>query len=102
MRDRGRRNSNERGSSRNRRARKQWLLATHGREIHMWFGAVKVWVAQCWECSTLVTYTTMIVDRIIPGEHGGTYRRNNIRIHCPQCSCRQGNRRTSQLRKVSA
>lgn len=96
MRDRGRRNTNERGSAAARRTRKLWLLTQHGREV------AGHWIAQCWECSTLVTYASMIVDRIIPGEHGGTYRRTNIRIHCPRCSCRQGQRRTSQLRKVPA
>lgn len=104
MRDRGHRNSNERGSAARRRERKLWLLATHGREIT--FGLYDViitaWVAQCWQCSTLVTYGTMIVDRIIPREDGGTYRRDNIRIHCRRCSCRQGATRTNQLRKATA
>lgn len=93
-RNRGRRNTNERGGSRDRRARKLWLLAKHGRAV------AGHWIAQCWECSTLVTYATMIVDRITPGEHGGRYTRDNIRIHCPRCSCTQGACRTNQLRKV--
>jgi hypothetical protein len=86
----GRRNSNERGNASNRRARKLWLLNEFGDGVK----------APCWECGTLVDFDTMIVDRITPGEQGGTYRRNNIRVHCVGCSGRQGQRRTMEIRNV--
>jgi 5-methylcytosine-specific restriction endonuclease McrA len=87
----GRCNSNERGSAKDRRSRKLFLLNKFGN------GAA----AQCWECSTLVTYATMIVDRIIDGNRGGRYTRNNIRVHCPLCSSRQGQKVTTQQRKAN-
>lgn len=46
----------------------------------------------------MVNAKTMIVDRIIPGEAGGRYTRDNIRPHCSPCSCRQGVRRTHEIR----
>lgn len=91
----GRSNSNERGSSYARRARKNWLLSPgsgHGGDAEK---------APCWECGAMVGYTTMIVDRIVPGEVGGRYTRANIRIHCVPCSCRQGVARTNALRRAS-
>lgn len=82
MRDRGHRNTNERGSSHTRRIRRQWLLDVFGD------GAT----AACSEgdCPTLVDIDTVYVDRIIPAHQGGTYRRGNIRPHCQYHSCRQG------------
>ncbi|AAN02141.1 HNH endonuclease [Mycobacterium phage Barnyard] len=88
-------NGNDRGNTRDRYARKMFLLEKHGRCIVLVEGEwtnVVAWVAQCWECSTLVTYDTMIVDRIIPKSKGGRYTRDNIQIHCPTCSHKQGNR----------
>lgn len=80
-----------RGSSYDRRARRAWLLSPSAG-----FGGDGTKVP-CWECGALVDDDTMIVDRIIPGELGGTYRRDNIRPHCRTCSCRQGARRTLEL-----
>lgn len=83
----------KRGSSYDRRARRAWLLSAASG-----FGGDGTKV-QCWEpeCGTFVTAETMCVDRIIPGELGGTYRRDNIRPHCSLCSHRQGQRRTTEL-----
>lgn len=69
----------KRGNAGNRRARKHWLLSYFGTGT----------VCQCWECSTLLTIETIHVDRIQPG---GSYRRDNIRPHCPTCSHKQGYR----------
>jgi hypothetical protein len=88
IRDRGRSNTNERGSSSDRRQRKMFLLNRDGDGEK----------APCWECGTMVDFLTMIVDRIIPGHKGGTYRRNNIRVHCPPCSTRSGAALTNLLR----
>ena len=90
MRDRGHRNSNERGNSQQRRARKQWLLDTFGDGVQ----------ASCSEpdCETVVDITSIYVDRIIPAHQGGTYRRGNIQPHCQRCSCRQGAHMRLELR----
>lgn len=73
-------NGNQRGSSYTRRIRKQWLLNTFGDGIK----------APCWECAVMVTFETMVVDRIVPAIDGGRYRRTNIRVHCHPCSDKQG------------
>ena len=83
--------NDKRGSSYDRRARREWLVSTAA----PWGGdGDKV---PCWECGAMVSTATMCVDRIIPGEEGGTYRRDNIRPHCPTCSHRQGARRTLEI-----
>ncbi|AYB70617.1 HNH endonuclease [Mycobacterium phage Serendipitous] len=92
----GRCNSNERGSSYDRRARRAWLLSPISG-----FGGDGEKVA-CWECGAMVNDKTMIVDRIIPGEEGGRYRRDNIRPHCSTCSCRQGQRRTTEIARAKS
>lgn len=88
---RGRSNTNERGSSHNRRARREWLL---GPKAPFGGDGEKV---PCHECGAMLTNKTMFVDRIIPGEQGGRYTRDNIRPHCASCSCRQGYRRMCEL-----
>lgn len=77
---RGTSNTNARGGAPARRARKLFLLNRDGDGTE----------APCWECGYLVSFVTMVVDRILPGYLGGTYRRNNIRVHCSPCSERQG------------
>ncbi|AGT12812.1 HNH protein [Mycobacterium phage Phelemich] len=91
----GRCNSNERGSSYDRRARRAWLLSAASG-----FGGNGEKVP-CWECGTMVNDDTMIVDRIIAGEFGGRYTRDNIRPHCCGCSGRQGQRRTAEIRAAT-
>lgn len=86
----GHSNTNERGSSAQRRIRKQWLLDKFGDGT----------VAPCWEdgCDTEVDFETIYVDRITPAHEGGTYRRDNIRVHCQYHSCRQGALMRADLR----
>lgn len=87
----GRCNTNDRGSSYERRRRKAWLISPESG----WGGdGVDV---PCWEpdCGVLVgSDLELIADRIIPGERGGRYTRDNIAPHCALCSSRQGQRRT--------
>ena len=81
--------NDKRGSSYDRRARRAWLLSPEAG----WGGdGEKV---PCSEpgCGAMVNMRTMYVDRIIPGEQGGTYRRDNIKPHCGSCSHKQGQRR---------
>lgn len=83
----------DRGNSYDRQRRRAWLLSPEAN-----FGGDGVKVA-CWECGALVNDKTMHVDRIVPGEQGGRYVRDNIRPHCALCSHRQGQRRTVELRR---
>ncbi len=92
----GRSNTNERGSSYDRRARRAWLVSPEAG-----FGGNGTTVP-CWECGKPLTVENVIADRKVPGELGGTYRRDNIQgPHCLSCSCRQGARRTAELRRAS-
>lgn len=82
---RGTSNANERGSSHERRRRKQWLLDTFGDGE----------TAPCsvrWDanCLLIVTIATLTVDRIKPGVDGGTYARDNIQPACGPCNSRHG------------
>lgn len=84
----GRCNTNERGSSYARRARKLWLLSPEAG----WGGdGIDV---PCHECGVLVELEDLVADRIVGGELGGRYTRDNIAPHCLLCSCRQGQRRS--------
>lgn len=89
----GRCNSAERGSAANRRARKRWLLSPEAQ----WGGDGET--VPCWECGVLCgpDDVDLVADRVIPGERGGTYARDNIAPHCSLCSCRQGQRRTTEV-----
>lgn len=76
---RGTTNTNVRGSSYDRRRRKQWLLDTFGDGT----------TAPCSfdGCEKMLTFKTMTVDRFpLAGEDGGTYKRNNIRPACGPCN----------------
>lgn len=73
---RGTSNSDQRGSSEDRRRRKQFLLDRDGDGV----------TARCYRCPTILNFTTITVDRIIPGCQGGTYRRSNIRPACAPCN----------------
>jgi 5-methylcytosine-specific restriction endonuclease McrA len=73
---RGTTNRNARGSSYDRRARRRYLLETHGDGEK----------CPCWRCGVMLDDDTVTVDRIIPGCEGGTYRRENIRPACGPCN----------------
>lgn len=85
---RGTTNRNDRGSVRNRRVRKTWLLATFGDGT----------TAECAlrvspRCQVTVTFETITVDRYpIPGCEGGRYVRGNIRPACGPCNEYDGGR----------
>jgi hypothetical protein len=74
---RGTTNRNARGSSTDRRRRREWLIRTYGKRGK----------ARCWRgCGTWLTVETVTVGRIIPGCQGGTYRRDNIMPECGPCN----------------
>lgn len=64
----------KRGSSADRRRRREWMLETFGNGV----------TAPCfWECGREVDESTVEADRIIPG---GSYRRDNIVPACRPCN----------------
>lgn len=67
-----------RGSSYDRRIRKQWLLDTFGNGITCF----------CTHCTTLLTAKTLEADRKEPG---GSYKRSNIQPSCRKCNAARGN-----------
>lgn len=73
---RGTTNSNVRGNSKDRAARKTWLLQQFGDGVE----------APCAFCGESLTFETVTVDRIIPGCQGGRYVRENIRPSCGPCN----------------
>lgn len=106
---RGTTNRNDRGSSRDRRARRAWLIATHAADVKF----AGITLARCFRCGVLCYNPDDIeeyaegrpnfkawlrwkgaleltVDRIIPGCQGGTYVRTNIRPACGRCNSELG------------
>lgn len=92
---RGTTNRNDRGSSRNRRARRQYLMITFGdgEFVDCQLRAVP----DCW---VAMTVWTVSADRIVPGCDGGTYRRDNIRPACPACQSHTGGKLGAARLKV--
>lgn len=99
-------NGGDRGNSKDRRARKEWLVLTYraDRDVIRYYttNLGKTVAAQgpvgtgqpacrCYRCGALLTVDTVTPDRIIPGCQGGTYRRNNIRPACSTCQSITGN-----------
>lgn len=94
---RGTTNGNDRGNSYARRRRRQWLMEHYASNVPGF--------ARCYRCGVLLFnpdelpplemlkdyHSVMLsIDRIIPGAHGGTYRRNNIRPCCGPCNSETG------------
>lgn len=77
-----------RGSSSTRRRRRIWLLSIAAG----WGGDGET--VPCWDCGVLLEFDDLFVDRIIGGENGGRYTRDNIAPHCCPCSGRQGQARS--------
>lgn len=100
---RGTSNSNARGNSRDRAARRRWLVTAWRADQDLKFhDANGVTVAygvpigegapacRCYRCGTLLTEQTVTVDRIVPGCKGGRYVRGNIRPACAGCNSETG------------
>lgn len=85
---RGTSNSNARGSTRDRRARRAWLLRTF--DVDLGPTLARCALATHPDCYGTVDNSTMQVDRVVSGLHGGTYRRSNIRPACPPCNHQRG------------
>lgn len=82
MTDRGTSNTNARGSSGERRARRAWIVETFG---------VDGIVVCFWGCGLVMLADEFQVDRLVPGVRGGTYRRGNIVPSCGPCNRERGN-----------
>lgn len=106
---RGTTNGNARGSTEDRRRRREWLVETYRANQDLRIEQVLiggkpfdhptgVWpglgdpACRCYRCGVLLTVDTVTVDRIVPGCQGGTYRRNNIRPACGPCNSETGGR----------
>lgn len=92
---RGTSNSNQRGSTRDRAARRTWLVNTFRADVDIGpNGPVEhglgFLACRCYRCGVLLTVHTVTIDRIVPGCQGGTYRRNNIRPACAACNSTTG------------
>lgn len=91
---RGTTNRNVRGNSRDREARRRYLIKAYESdepEHCRCYRCGKLLCNNCgsWRCATIGT-ETVTVDRIIPGCKGGKYVRNNIRPACARCNSATG------------
>jgi hypothetical protein len=85
-------NSNERGSSTDRKVRKQWLLDT--------FGNGKIAFCGFHGCGVELDFNTITVDRFpVPGCEGGRYVRGNIRPACLKCNTADGGKLGNKRKK---
>jgi hypothetical protein len=80
---RGTSNTNMRGNTRDREARRAYLLRVYE-------SSAGPGTCRCYRCGLVLTFATVTVDRILPGVAGGTYRRNNIRPACSTCNSATG------------
>lgn len=91
---RGTTNGNARGNTKDRAARKRWLLKTYAANVMMYRGwddnLTAVPVCRCYRCGMLLDESQLTVDRIIPGCQGGKYTRDNIRPACAACNSETG------------
>jgi 5-methylcytosine-specific restriction endonuclease McrA len=70
----------KRGNSKDRAARKQWMLSPESG-----YGGDGNSVP-CVHCITPVNKQTVESDRKIPGSQGGSYRRENVQPSCRPCN----------------
>lgn len=109
---RGTTNTNDRGSTHNRRARRAWIITAWAADVsplvHSSVLVDPVPVARCFRCGVLVFNPDDVhfpatevwlrwkgakplsIDRVVPGCRGGTYARNNIRPACGTCNSETG------------
>ena len=86
--------ANERGSSKDRKIRKQWLLDTFGNGTIAFCGFHG--------CGETLTFDTITVDRYpIPGCEGGRYVRGNIRPACLHHNCSEGGKLGNKRKKLT-
>lgn len=81
---RGTTNTNARGNTVDRRRRREYLVRTYRANVDLAFLEDRPVplghgepACRCFRCGILLSVHTVTVDRIVPGKHGGTYRRNS-------------------------
>lgn len=91
-----------RGSNLERARRRAWLVETFRANVDVivipfdppvtteTLRGMGIPACRCYRCGKLLTVDTVTVDRVVPGAHGGTYRRNNIRPACGSCNSSTG------------
>lgn len=90
-------NRNERGSSYQRRRRRQWLVEEFGDGEF-----VACFLQRSVYCLLVLDVDTVSADRLVPGVHGGTYARSNIQPACGPCQCNQGGHLGSAQRRLKS
>lgn len=109
---RGTTNGGKRGTTAQRRARKErmmadwradvdviatvwrhpmvpaWVVVTIHEEVPLGLGTPAV---RCWRCGDLLTIDSLTVDKRVPDCEGGTYADDNIRPACLSCNSITGN-----------
>lgn len=75
----------KRGNSRDRRARKVWMLATFDPDLGPDHARCRLGISD--RCLGLLDLATVTADRIV---RGGSYRRENCQPACAPCQNRQG------------
>ena len=79
---RGTSNQNVRGNTKDRAARRAWLMKTYAANIPGY--------CRCYRCGALLFGEMLTIDRIKPGCKGGKYVRSNIRPSCADCAAVTG------------
>jgi hypothetical protein len=80
-----RKGGERRGNTRNRRARKLWMLATFDPELGPDHARCRLGISE--RCLGLLDMATVTADRIAPGSG---YARNGLRPSCAPCQSLQG------------
>lgn len=119
---RGTSNTNVRGNTCDRQARRTYLVDTFPADVGasvLYREGIAIDVqpynprldgcayvqrpaCRCYRCGRLLVVETVTVDRIVPGCAGGTYRRNNIRPACAACNSSTGGALAGRARKKAA
>ncbi len=87
---RGTTNGNARGNTKDRAARKRYLLANWAALGRYVINGRDVPCCRCYRCGCLLHFGDLTVDRIVPGCQGGKYVRTNIRPACADCNSETG------------
>jgi hypothetical protein len=89
---RGTSNSATRGNSKDRAARRAYLLTTFGDGV----------TCQCHTCPAVLDDSTITVDRIVPGVLGGSYfDKTNLLPQCHPCSRKQGATVAALMKRIA-
>lgn len=94
---RGTSNANDRGSTRDRRARRKWLMENYRADMDLARPGDPEFTVyaplgrgipavRCYRCGDVLGIDEVTIDRIKPGHKGGRYTRDNIRPACGPCN----------------